>query len=346
MLITDRSTAERLVRACRPTRNPIVQDRRREPPPEDGAHDADGATGAAPRRASAPCLTLGALADAATVDRSEPIQSSQPTVAFDAVAYVDGFVATGASTRRSALAVDAPRPFRRGGSARRPGRSDAPPIRTALFVKVTGVVTEVNLRSRVGLARSCGSMAPRRSSPSPPGRSGAQGHGAARCDPLPPLHRFREPVRVRRRGQRTQRSGPAGRCSDRSNVRRAFGAAMCRSWRRIPLRWRWNDPRRSVPVTLTDRRSRRPVMAPSGRRRSSRQSRSPSRSPAPWRSTAWTSASTVDAFTRSSARTAPGNRRCSRSSPASSSRPRARLLLDGHGVRSPRPATPRRGASA
>lgn len=78
----------------------------------------------------------------------EPIRSSA-TVAFDASSYAASSwprvlrEAEGTAVEVTTI-VQNPAPG--------PGSSDAPPTRTALFVKGSGVVTDVNLESRVGKA--------------------------------------------------------------------------------------------------------------------------------------------------------------------------------------------------
>ena len=78
----------------------------------------------------------------------EPIRSSA-TAVFDASSYV---ASSWPRVLREAeeTAVDVTAIV--GSPAPGPGSSDAPPIRTALFVKGAGVVTEVNLKSRAGYA--------------------------------------------------------------------------------------------------------------------------------------------------------------------------------------------------
>ena len=229
------------------------------------------------------------------------------------------------------------------GAPPRAGRSDAPPARTALFVKGEGVVTDVNLQSRAGqaLVRLDGARA---GDGRHPGRPRAPGHGAARCARLRPLHRLRRTSSTSPPWRTHSTIGCSGRCSDQS-MSAAVGAAGVVHRRRGPRRAGRNDARdRSGEAHR--RRSRSQVMASVAEAPSSRHGRSPSRSPAPWRSPAWTSASSADACTRSSARTAPGNRRWSRFSPASSSRPPARCGSMGRRRGSRRRATPARGASA
>ena len=77
-----------------------------------------------------------------------PIQTSQPR-AFDAVAYVaDAWPRIVQDAARTAIAVEAAR----AGTAA-PSAAGAPPSRRPVFITVTGVVTEIDRRSRVGVAR-------------------------------------------------------------------------------------------------------------------------------------------------------------------------------------------------
>ena len=88
----------------------------------------------------------------------EPIQTSA-AVAFDATAYA---ASAWPRVLRAAdeAAVDVASVLQTAAAS--PGGAGAPPARTALFVKGSGVVTDVNLESRAGqaLVRIDGSAAP------------------------------------------------------------------------------------------------------------------------------------------------------------------------------------------
>ena len=159
----------------------------------------------------------------------------------------------GCCARRTQAAVDVPtcRPRSGRDRLRRPLPARRP-RRTALFVKGTGVVTDVNLQSRVGQALvrlDGGASAGHCCHPS---RARAPRNRAARCARLRPLHRLRQPVRLCRRCQRTERSRALRPCSDRSMHDGLAGAARLVHRRRGRRR---SDARRRrleiVPVRLS-----------------------------------------------------------------------------------------------